>query len=49
MASPVGFLKRAAEPKPSTVPETPGEPAIVVTEPVETMILRMVWLALSAT
>ncbi len=48
-ARPSGLENCAAGPMPSTVPCMPGEPARVVTSPVDTTIFRIVKLLLSAT
>ena len=47
--SPYGWLKSAAAPVPSVLPETPAVPAIVVTAPVAITTRRIVWLPESAT
>ena len=47
-ATPNGWLKRAALPRPSAEPAVPAVPARVVTVPVE-VIRRRVWLLVSAT
>ena len=46
---PQGLLKSAPPPIPSVVPNTPGEPARVVTARLAISICRMVWLPASAT
>src|SRR5262249_43096158 len=49
VARTVGDEKRAAAPVPSVAPDTPADPATVVTAPVATTTFRMMWFRESAT
>ena len=49
MVTPVGWLKRAADPAPSALPAEPGEPARVVTAPAEVMRRTVLFIASATT